>query len=109
MTYSKQYTVLPTATFKEELEEIIYYLKYKLKEPIIAKKFYKIVIKKINSLEFMPERYNKIEQVYGKTRNLRKTSLGNYIIIYEVNNTRTGFYFTYFSWNSKLFESIIKF
>lgn len=109
MTYIKQYTVLPTATFKEELEEIIYYLKYKLKEQTIAKKFYKKVIEKINSLKFMPERYNKMEQVYEETRDLRKMPVCNYIIIYEVDITRKSFYFTYFSWNSKLFKSIIKF
>ena len=28
MIYHKQYKILPTATFKEELEDIIYYIMY---------------------------------------------------------------------------------
>lgn len=67
MIYHK-YHIRPTTTFKEELEDIIYYIKQKLKE------------------------------VYSKTRILRKTSVNNYIIIYEVkNDTRRSLYFTYFS------------
>lgn len=99
MILNNKFQVLLTATFKEELEEIIYYLKYKLKEPSIAKRFYRKVINEIYSLEFMPERYKRIEVIYyNKTRNLRKTFVNNYIIIYEVKrNMRTGIYFTYFS------------
>lgn len=97
MIYHK-YHIRPTTTFKEELEDIIYYIKQKLKEPVIAKKFYKSVIKEINSLETMPERYEKLKEVYSKTRILRKTSVNNYIIIYELKNyTRRSLYFTYFS------------
>ena len=98
MILNNKFQVLLTATFKEELEEIIYYLKYKLKEPSIAKRFYRKVINEIYSLEFMPERYKRIEVIYyNKTRNLRKTFVNNYIIIYEVKrNMRTGIYFTYF-------------
>lgn len=97
MIYHKYY-IRPTTTFKEELEDIIYYIKQKLKEPLIAKKFYKSVIKEIKSLESMPERYEKLKEVYNKTRILRKTFVSNYIIIYEIdNNTRTSLCSTYFS------------
>lgn len=51
------YIIQPTATFKEELEQIIYYIKYNLKEPSIAINFYKKVIREVSSLKFMPERY----------------------------------------------------
>lgn len=34
MIYHKYY-IRPTTTFKEELEDIIYYIKQKLKEPLI--------------------------------------------------------------------------
>lgn len=40
MTLNKKYTIFLTTTFKEELNEIIYYIKYNLKEPSIAKKLY---------------------------------------------------------------------
>lgn len=40
MTLNKKYTIFLTTTFKEELNEIIYYIKCNLKEPSIAKKLY---------------------------------------------------------------------
>lgn len=107
MIYHKYY-IRPTTTFKEELGDIIYYIKQKLKEPSIAKKFYKSVINEIKSLEILPERNKKINEIYDKTRNLRKASVKNYIIIYEIsNNTRTSFYSTYFSQYTKLSIQII--
>lgn len=86
MSYNNKYQVFPTDTFKEELGDIIYYIKRKLKEPLIAKRLYQNVIKQINSLNFMPERYDRIEYPYDITRILRKTFVNNYIIIYEVKN-----------------------
>lgn len=98
MILNSKYTILPTSNFKKELKEIMYYIRYKLKEPLIANKFYKKVVDEIKSLKFMPERYKIINEIYDKTEILRKTSVNNYIIIYKVdNNTRTSFYFTYFS------------
>lgn len=85
MIYINEYSVLPTLTFKEELKEIIYYLKNKLKEPTTAKRFYKEVIKKINTLNFMPHRFKIIEPMYNKNRILREIQVNNYNIIYEIN------------------------
>ena len=99
-----KYTIRPTATFKEELKNIIYYIKINLKEPLIAQKFYDKVIEKISSLSFMPERYMKIQNSNNNNKNIRKLSIKDYLIIYEVNkNARTSFHFTYFSLCSKLF------
>lgn len=84
MVLINRYTILPTASFKKELNEIVYYLKNKLKEPKIAKRFYKNVIKNMNSLSFMPERYKRIEEVYNRKKNLRRMLVNNYVIIYEV-------------------------
>lgn len=98
MTLNKKYKVFLTSTFKEEFKEIIYYIKHRLKEPIIAKKFYKKIIYEIKSLEFMPERSNIIKETYHETIALRKIFIDNYVIIYEVkNDIRTSIYFTYFS------------
>lgn len=103
MIYHREYRVLPTTTFKEELGDIIYYIKRKLKEPILAKRLYQKVIKEINSLTIMPERFQEIRLAHEENRILRKMHLSNYIIIYEVKrNTRTSFYFTYISWYTKL-------
>ena len=97
MTSNREYTIFITASFKNEMRDIIYYLKYKLKEPLIANEFYNKVIEKISLLNYMPALHSKVQIQYGK-RKLRKLLIGNYIVVYEVNtNTRTGFYLTYIS------------
>lgn len=104
MTLTNKFTIFSTANFEEELQNIIYYISYKLAEPMIANKFYDKVIKTIYSLQYLPERYLRVSDFVNKKRNLRRLLIDNYTIIYEVNNnTRTGFYFTYFSLQSKLF------
>lgn len=108
MIYINKYVIFSSATFKKELKEIIYYFKQRLKEPMLAKNFYKNIIKETNSLEFMPERYIKITNYKDKNRNLHRLLTYNYIIIYEVDNDkRTSIYFTYFPQFTKLFKPII--
>ena len=97
MTSNREYKIFITASFKNEMRDIIYYLKYKLKEPSIADKFYNKVIEEISLLNYMPALHQKIQIKCGK-RKLRKLLIGNYIVVYEVNiNTRTSFYLTYIS------------
>ncbi len=104
MIFINKYTIKPSPTFEKELKRIYKHLAFKLKEPVIAQKFYERVIKEIYSLQYFPERYAKISNYKNKTRNLRKLLINNYIIIYEVNkDTRPSFYFTYISFKSKLF------
>lgn len=98
MDLINKFTVHPTDTFKEELKSIIYYIKTEFKEPMIAKKFYNNVIDKLSTLTYMPERYIKVKIYNNKNNNIRKLPIKDYLIIYEINkNTRTSFYFTYFS------------
>lgn len=109
MIYTERYIINQTPEFEKELEYTYNYLAFKLKEPITAKNFYNKVIKEIYSLQYLPERYVRIFDFRNKERNLRRLLVDNYVIIYEVNkNTRTSFCFTYLSWQSKLFKSIIK-
>ena len=104
MTLNKSYIVKQTSPFENELELIYRYLAFKLKEPNTAKRFYRNVISKLNSLQYFPERYTKISNFENKSRNLRKLLIDNYLIIYEVlNDARRSYYITYFSFNSKLF------
>ena len=98
MISNNRFIVHPTATFKEELLNIIHYIKYNLKEPLIADKIYKTILNKISTLDFMPERYPKILGYSNKISNLRSLIINNYIIVYKVvRNTRSRFYFTYIS------------
>lgn len=98
MILRNKFTVHPTSTFKKEFQKIMYYIKFKLKKPLIADNFYEIITNEISSLNFMPERYMKIYDFRNKDKNLRKLSVKEYVIIYNVNrDTRTSFHFTYFS------------
>lgn len=98
MTLNEIFKIHPTATFKNELEDIIYYIKNKLKEPHLGDNFYKTVISEISSLDYMPERYMKILNKNRK-RNLRRLPIDKYVVIYEVdNNTRSSLYLTHLSW-----------
>lgn len=98
MISNNKFTVFPTATFKEEFLNIFHYIKYNLKDPLSADNFYKTILNKISELDFMPERYVRVLYSKSQNKNLRKFTIGNYIIIYEVlRNTRSSIYFTYFS------------
>lgn len=93
---------------KEELNKIYSYISYYLQEPNIANNLLKKILCSISSLEYFPERYLKIYNYKSKSKNLHRLLVNKYIIIYEVNNsTRTSFYSTYISRESKLFKSII--
>lgn len=80
-----KFTICPSANFKEELKSIIYHIRVRLKEPLVAEKLYNNIVKKISSLSFMPERYTRIYSSKDKTRNIRKLPVNNYLIIYEIN------------------------
>ena len=98
MTLHNKFTILPTATFKEEFYNIFHHIKYKLYEPVLADRVYKNILEKISTLDFMPEKYVRILYPNSKNRNLRKFTIDNYVVIYEVfRNTRTNIYSTYFS------------
>lgn len=104
MASIKLYKVNQTSPFENELKSIYMYLAFKIKEPNIATKFVKNVLKTLYSLEYLPERYARISNFNNKNRNLRRIFIDNYVIIYEVlNDTRRSCCITYFSFNSKLF------
>ena len=98
MIYLNKYIIRPSPSFENELQETYLYIKFKLKEPITAKRIYKTIKKEIYSLQYFPERHIKITDYKDKKRNLHRLLIYNYVIIYEVvNDTRASFYFTYIS------------
>ena len=101
-----KYKIILHQLFEEELEEMVYYIMYILKEPRIAEKFHKRIIEKVLSLEYFPEGYPK---VYYNNSNIRKVFVKNYIIIYEVlKSKRRSPHFTYLSFKSKLSKKILR-
>lgn len=91
-----KYNIIQTYSFEYELDFIYNYIRFNLKEPITAVRFYDKVISKILSLQYFPERCSRIH--FYKNNNIRRLLVNDYIIIYEVHiDTRTNFYSTYFS------------
>lgn len=97
-----KYKINQTNKFENELRNIFDYLYFNLKEPRTAENMLKLIINKIYSLQYFPEKYPKLNN--SPNKNLRKLYVKNYIIIYEVNHLiRSNFYFTYFSLFTRLF------
>ena len=75
LKYSKEYY--------DELKEIYYYLKYKKKEEMTARRLIMQISEKLKFLEIFPRAYKLI----NKKENLeyRKFIIKNYVIIYQIN------------------------
>ena len=95
MILNNKYSIYPTSTFKNELENIINYIKFTLKEPNIADNLYKIIINSISSLAFLPMRNIRLYNFKNNTKNLRKLHVKEYDSIKI--DTRSNFYSTYIS------------
>lgn len=102
---TKKYYIIWTLNFKNELKNIFNYLNYFLNVPLTAEKLHQKLVASLTTLEYFPERYTKITNTKFLTSNsIHRVIIDNYIIIYEVNrNTRSSFYFTYFSLKPRLF------
>ena len=104
MTLNNTYQVKPTHTFKLELLNIIHYIKTSLKQSQNAIFLYNRILRKISSLNFMPERYARIN---NSNKNLIKVLINKYIIIYETNNfTREVFILHIFHTSQDYFNKL---
>ena len=79
---NKMYIIKTTGTFEKEFNNIIYYISKVLKEKEIAKKFYIRVKESIQSLDYNPEKFQKID----KNSEIRRMIIKNFIILYSVDN-----------------------
>lgn len=90
----KKYKIIWSPPFKKDLDNILHYLTFNLKEPRISKKFFNKVLHNLYSLQYFPKGY---PSFLFKTKVYYKLFVSKYIIIYQVNtDTRTNFYSTYF-------------
>lgn len=93
-----KYKVYWSPSAYEDFQKIYNYIRFHLKEKITANNISKLLLKSISNLSYFPEKYSKIQIPNYKFKNIRKMQIKTFVIIYEVcNNTRSNFYFTYFS------------
>lgn len=83
-----EYKIRFSIKSKEDLIKIIGYIKYELKEPIIAKKYAKLFWEEISKLKLLPERCAVIDIDNIKYVGVRKLIIKNFIVFYRVNNER---------------------
>lgn len=100
-----KYKVIFTKIFKEELQDIFFYIKFFLKEPNIATQIYNKIIFFITGLNYFPMRYCKIKN--SKNVNLHRLIVNNYIIFYEVNIFKKEVYIIHIFHNTQNYLNIL--
>lgn len=81
----EKYNVQLSITAKEDIKNIINYIKYELLEPSIANKYAKLLKNELKSLEYQPQRYSIVDSNIIGYSNIRKMIIKNYIAFYRIN------------------------
>ena len=82
-----RYTVNLTPEFENELDTIYFNLLFKNRSIAAAKQFFYKVRKSVLDLNMFPERYSRLSNSNKLQKsNIRKLLMGNYVIIYRVDN-----------------------
>ena len=84
---NKKYNVELSMQAKEDLKNIVLYIKNELKEPTIAKRYAKLIKHEIKSLEYLPQKNSPIDEDILKDLNIRKLIIKNYIAFYRINES----------------------
>jgi toxin ParE1/3/4 len=71
----------------EDLDEILSYITYILKEPVIAKRIYTSIKAKVKTLELMPNRHAIVDEERYWKLGIRKLPIGNYTAFYSVDES----------------------
>ena len=85
---SEKYDVKLSIEAEKDLQNIIIYIKDKLKEPMIAERYAHLMKNEIESLEYNPQRYAIIDNKKIKDLKVRKLIIKNYIAFYRVNEEK---------------------
>lgn len=84
----KKYDIKLSMEAEKDLQNIIIYIKDKLKEPIIAKRYAYLTKNEIESLQYNPQRYAIIDNEKIKGLQVRKLIIKNYIAFYRINEEK---------------------
>lgn len=69
---------------KEDIKDIVKYIKEKFKEPVIAKRYANLFKDEINKLSLFPKRFIAIDEEKIRIPGIRKFAIKNYIVFYRI-------------------------
>ncbi len=80
-----KYKIQLSIKAKNDIKNIVKYIKNKLLEPSIAEKYAKLIQKELKSLEHFPQKFAIIDKELIGIDNVRKLIIKNYIAFYRIN------------------------
>lgn len=83
---NKKYEIRYLPTFISQLNNILYYITYELKNKIAADNFYNEVVKQIEIRSNVPESYEVFKTIKSEKIKYYKINVKNYTIFYVVKN-----------------------
>lgn len=84
----EKYEIQISLRAKNDLINIVKYIKDELKEPSIAEKYASIIKEKIRDLEYNLQRYSIVDNNAIKDLQVRKLIIKRYIIFYRVSENK---------------------
>lgn len=87
MTTKYQVNYLPAAS--DDMDDIYFYIAFRLGEPQIAKKQLHRLYQAVHSLNAFPERHQKVEREPWASLKMRRMPVDNYIVFYTVDRERS--------------------
>lgn len=82
---TEKYKIQLSIKAKNDLQNIIMYIKNKLQEPNTAKKYAKLIKEELKTLEYNPQRFSIIKMKIKNYPIIRKLIIKNYIAFYIIN------------------------
>ena len=87
-----KYNVLFSTDALEDIYEITKYIREKFASPALANKYFEELFDTAKSLEYMPNRFEKVEMKYIKRDNIRKVIYKNFLAFYYTDEEKQNVY-----------------
>lgn len=85
---TEKYRIELSVKAKDDIKNIVLYIKNVLNEPSIASRYAKTIKKEIQTLEYFPQKFAIIDDDTIKDLKIRKINIKNYIAFYRVNEDK---------------------
>ena len=85
---SEKYKIELSIKAKEDIKDLLVYIKSELNEPTIASKYSKIIKEELKTLTYLPQKFAIIDDETIKDLKIRKLNIKNHIAFYRINEDR---------------------